>query len=134
MATRSRIGIKEESGEVRSIYCHFDGYPEGVGVVLSKHYQDADKVRQLMDLGDLSTLGAEIGEVQDFNWPNQDWCLAYGRDRGETATESREYESEFSWWIDSSNGWIDYLYLYKDGKWSYWASLRLQHMPEGTKL
>ena len=132
MATRSRIGI-EEKGRVRSIYCHYDGYPEGVGAVLSKHYQDADKVRELMELGDLSTLGAEIGEKQDFRNPNekQDWCLAYGRDREETAIDSREFDSVFHWWADSLTSWVDYVYLYRDGKWFYWA---IGDMPEATHL
>ena len=133
MATRSRIGIEEEEGRVRSIYCHYDGYPEGVGAVLSKHYQDADKVRQLMELGDLSILGAEIGEKQDFNKRNsvEDWCLAYGRDRQETATDSREFDSAFHWWADSSTSFVDYVYLYRDGKWFYWAT---GDMPEATHL
>jgi hypothetical protein len=36
MGTRSRIGLEDpETGTVRSIYCHWDGYPEGVGQRLS---------------------------------------------------------------------------------------------------
>lgn len=34
MSTRSRIGMINPYGSVSSIYCHFDGYPEGVGKTL----------------------------------------------------------------------------------------------------
>jgi len=27
MATRSRIGIKDKLGNIKSVYCHWDGYP-----------------------------------------------------------------------------------------------------------
>ena len=85
MATRSYIGVKNTDGTVDYIYCHFDGYPEHNGEILTKHYADMDKVNALMKLGDLNILGIEIGEKQDFDDyanRNRNWCLAYGRDRG----------------------------------------------------
>lgn len=84
MATRSRIGILWLDDSVTSIYCHWDGYPEHNGVILKEHYSNADKLKQLMDLGNISVLGPEIGEKQDFNAPTDGWCFAYGRDRDET--------------------------------------------------
>lgn len=90
MATRSNIGKKLPDGSIRYIYCHFDGYESGVGATLKKHYLDEKKVDALLDLGSLSVLGAEIGEKQDFNNRNkkEDWCLAYGRDRGDKDVEA----------------------------------------------
>ena len=38
MSTRSRIGIELEDGSIKSVYHHFDGYPEGLGVKLLTHY------------------------------------------------------------------------------------------------
>ena len=29
MATRSRIAIELSDGTVKSVYCHWDGYPDG---------------------------------------------------------------------------------------------------------
>ena len=92
MSTRSRIGIiRARSGEefphprqvtvsgpdyvtglkdvpvVESIYCHFDGYPEGVGQTLLDHWTTLAKVNRLIKLGDLSSLGSEIGKKHDFD-------------------------------------------------------------------
>jgi hypothetical protein len=71
MSTRSRIGIVRDSNAtkpvVESVYCHFDGYPEGVGQTLLDHWTDPAKVEHLISLGDLSVLGSEIGEKHDFD-------------------------------------------------------------------
>ena len=83
MATRSHIGVKNVDGTIDFVYCHWDGYPENNGKILVNHYQDMDKVNALMKLGDLSSLGEEIGWKHDFDkWVNGQ-CNAYGRDRGE---------------------------------------------------
>ena len=84
MATRSSISIRNEDGTYTGIYAHWDGYLSNNGRILEQHYTNEEKIRQLMALGSLSSLRPEIGERQDFNQPtSKDWCLAYGRDRGE---------------------------------------------------
>lgn len=60
MGTRSNIGILNENNTVTKIYCHWDGYPEGVGAVLKAHYTEEAKVRALMAFGDLSSIGASL--------------------------------------------------------------------------
>jgi len=72
MATRSRIGIENEHGTVRSIYCHFDGYPQGVGKTLHDNYKNREDVEKLLSLGNISELG-----------PTLETTVAYVRDRGE---------------------------------------------------
>lgn len=90
MSTRSRIGILNPNGTVTSIYCHSDGYLSGVEACLLDFYKTEEKVRALTDLGDISSLGNEIGEKHDFQGStHDDWCRAYGRDRGEKNTELR---------------------------------------------
>lgn len=100
MSTRARVGITIPEG-IESIYVHFDGYPEGVGQKLLDHWTEADKVRQLIDLGDLSQLGEEIGEKHDFDTyygsrPEAElaMCLAYGRDRGEEDVTSVKHPED----------------------------------------
>lgn len=88
MGTRSRIAVRNDDGTFSSIYCHWDGYPEHVGVTLRDHYTSKDKVQQLIALGDISLLRPEIGSKQPFNSPNYDWTVSYGRDRGETGIEA----------------------------------------------
>jgi len=120
MSTRSRIAIKTE-GKILSVYCHHDGYPEGVGNTLKEHYQDPAKILSLMDLGNLSSLGPQIGERQDFNnflTHNREWCLAYGRDRGEKDTEARIFMTPQRLVAYTTASDQEFLYLYDNG-WKY---------------
>jgi len=120
MSTRSRIAIKTE-GKILSVYCHHDGYPEGVGNTLKEHYQDPAKILSLMDLGNLSSLGPEIGEKQDFDkflTHNPEWCLAYGRDRGERDTKARIFMTPQRLVAYTTASDQEFLYLYDNG-WKY---------------
>ena len=129
MATRSNIGILNSDGTVDYIYCHFDGYVEHNGKILNEHYSEEGSVWGLIALGDLSILGPELGEKQDFNSPrkNKNWCLAYGRDRDETGIEARKCS-----YVDyTKEHFEEYVYLFTPGKgWevraygtNYWADL-----------
>lgn len=116
MATRSYIGVRNSDDTVDYIYCHYDGYPGHNGMILSNHYTSLDKVKELLALGDLSILGPEIGEKQDFNdrsTQNSNWCLAYGRDRGENrvGVKNDRFENVIK------DGGVDYVYIF-DG--DYW--------------
>lgn len=116
MATRSHIGKLNLDGTIDYIYCHWNGYPSGNGLILIKHYTTIDKVNQLLELGNLSVLNKEIGEKQDFNdrsTHNENWCLAYGRDRGESNISKRN--ATYNDLIGDDN--VDYLYVF-DG--DYW--------------
>ena len=128
MSTRSRIGVirtqhhpmdEERYGhpaewnvQVESIYCHFDGYPEGVGAILADQYTDAAKVDALLALGNLSQLGAELGEPH--NHRGSDVCLFYGRDRGEHNVEAVTHP--YSDWPEC---WQEYEYLLTATGWVY---------------
>ena len=128
MATRSLIGKLNSDGTVTSIYCHWDGYPSHNGVLLQEYWDTPFKVDQLLALGDLSSLGKEIGEQQDFNSPrNRDWCMAYGRDRGERGVDAKTVSRE-EFFGDS--GYIDYFYLYNgDFEWECYYDKELVDIP-----
>jgi hypothetical protein len=138
MSTRSYIAF-DNGDEVYMIYCHFDGYVDGVGITLNEHYTDIEKVEALMDLGDISVLGSEIGEKQDFDkphtgWPS--WCLAYGRDRGETDVEARTFVNLQHAENSFNAGGIDYMYVFDGREWLFrryghktFSSLR-EHLTE----
>lgn len=81
MATRSRIGIRESNGTVTSVYCHWDGYPEHNGDILVKYYTNEAKIRKLLDLGDMSVLGRDLGKKHRFEDRVPNTCTFYGRDR-----------------------------------------------------
>lgn len=103
MATRSTIAIQNEDGTVTGIYCHWDGYPEHNGKILVNDYTTEEKVRELIALGDISSLGSTINETE-----------AYGRDRGERSVgphkglSHREFVGKYG---------KEYHYLFKNGEW-----------------
>lgn len=58
MATSCSIGLYISDSQVTSIYCHNDGYLQGVGRVLLDNYDSTSIVSKLIKLGDLSVLGS----------------------------------------------------------------------------
>ena len=65
MGTRSRIAVMH--GTVcKSVYCHWDCYLAFNGRLLQANY-DSSKANQLVALGDLSRLRANIGEKHAFS-------------------------------------------------------------------
>jgi hypothetical protein len=117
MATRSTIAVWAEEG-IHSIYCHWDGYPEGVGLVLKENYTDIEKINELIELGDLSSLGPEIGERHLFDSDPGDWCKAYGRDRGETLFVEAKFHDGLHEWIDYHKDSVcSYGYLWNGNEW-----------------
>ena len=61
MSTNSRIGIlippldpnsSIDTAEIRSIYCHWDGYPSHMGLTLHRNFRTVDLVQELLDQGD----------------------------------------------------------------------------------
>lgn len=90
MSTNSTISIQRKDGTATSIYCHWDGYIEHNGCVLQLAYNTAEKVEELLKLGDLSSLGYYTlpSGHHTFERPEWDVCVAYHRDRGEEFRQS----------------------------------------------
>ncbi len=103
MATRSLIGIKL-GDYVKTIYCHWDGYPSGVGQTLVNNYTSPSAVFDLLELGDLSSLGATPAS-----------CTAYHRDRKEPygMVEARDVDPDQLMNVGCDYG-VDYVYVYND--------------------
>ena len=116
MATRSTIAKRNPDGSVTSVYCHWDGYPEGVGAILKEHYTDPSKIERLLDIGDISSLREDIGEQHDFD-SSSDVTTFYGRDRGETGINALTHADEHEWIGFRRGSWCEYGYLWKDGEW-----------------
>lgn len=130
MATRSTIAMEFPDGTVKQIYCHFDGYLENNGVLLNEHYNDNAKVEELLDLGDLSALGSDIGQKHPFSNPYQygsddfkkfndqykNICLFYGRDRGETGVGAKTFANFEDYRINHQYEQYEYIKRL-DGNW-----------------
>ena len=64
MSTRSTIALEFADGSVSQVYCHFDGYLDNNGALLSQNYMDPFVVRELIDLGDFSSLRESVEETR----------------------------------------------------------------------
>ena len=108
MSTRSRIGIVRDSNArkivVESVYCHFDGYPDGVGQMLLDHWTDPAKVEHLISLGDLSSLGSEIGEKHDFDKHLPDYWADPVKDMLEKLSDDEAAELRRQLEVESPHG------------------------------
>jgi len=121
MGTRSRIGVMH-GDNCKSVYCHWDGYLDHNGRILLEHY-DSSKANHLVALGDISSLGTEIGEKHDFDVRftegavGENWTKFYGRDRGETGTEFVTDDTFEKFFERADNCGAEYYYIMKDGEW-----------------
>lgn len=115
MSTRSAI-IRKTSEGYEGIYCHFDGYPEGVGATLKEHYTEESKIAALFALGDLSSLGERVDPIGPHSFSNREdgTTTAYHRDRGDDflITKGATIE-EVCNMIDH-----EYAYVWDGGKWT----------------
>jgi hypothetical protein len=95
MATRSTIALEFADGTVQAVYCHWDGYLAHNGHILQNHYSNPFILRDLIDLGDISSLRPQIGtkhafshfdtemNLEEYNALYKDMTTFYARDRGE---------------------------------------------------
>ena len=84
MATRSRIGLQLADDAILSVYHHWDGYPQWLGVMLRKKFNTREKIAELLDGGDISCIDS------DTDWDRNE-CenhVLYYNARGEN-TEPR---------------------------------------------
>ena len=61
MSTRGHIAIKENV-KYKFIYNHHDSYIDGLGITLYKYYKDVNKVKELIALGNTSSIGSIVEE------------------------------------------------------------------------
>ena len=108
MATRSRIGLLIGDESVVSVYHHWDGYPQWLGVHLRQNYTTKEKISELLDGGDISCIDS------DTNW-NLEKCepyVQYYNDRGEN-TEPR-LDQTVEDYLDNGE---EYAYLFENNEW-----------------
>lgn len=87
------------------IYCHWDGYPEGVGAALKKNFNDYEKALNLAVGGFCSVISTEDikryatrdGEEWEYIKPQQ------------TDTPKKL--------ISTIGSWAEYAYIFENGKW-----------------
>lgn len=104
MATRSTIALEFADGTIGQVYSHWDGYLAHNGKILFENYSNPFVLRDLIDLGDISSLAPTIGTkhpfshydngmtVVEFNNLYQGMTTFYGRDRGEEGCNAKSYK------------------------------------------
>lgn len=120
MATRSTIALEFADGSVGQVYCHWDGYLSHNGNILLNHYMDPFKLQKLIDIGDLSSLRPEVNpepyREHTFDNSQEDVCVFYGRDRGETGIDARYFKNFDEYKANHQYEEFEYV-LRTDGNW-----------------
>ena len=121
MATRYTIGKVQEDGmTIRSVYGHWDGYPEYAGRVLENFYTDEEKIDRLLSMGDISVLDQQIGsptERNSFDDRTEGMTTFYGRDRGEDGVSALVHANTDEWFEFRKGSWCEYAYMWDGKKW-----------------
>ena len=113
MATRSRIGLQLADGNILSVYHHWDGYPEWLGVTLNEKFNTREKVAELIDGGDISCCDSD----SDWNLNKVENHVQYYNDRGDN-TEPR-LDSNFDDYVKNGE---EYAYVFTlDHVWECYA-------------
>ena len=79
MATRARIALQLTEDSFLSVYHHWDGYPQWLGVTLNKKFNTREKVAELIDGGDISCCDSDT----DWNLEKVENHVQYYNDRGD---------------------------------------------------
>ena len=111
MSTNSRIGLRLEDGSILSVYHHWDGYPEWLGVTLKQQYNTREKVEELIDGGNMSSC------YSDNTWDIDVKCdprPLYYTERGESlddnAPKLSKNEKEYLVTTDKCCGEFAYIF------------------------
>ena len=121
MATRSTIALEFADGTIGQVYCHWDGYLAHNGKMLQEYYSNPFVLRDLIDLGSLSSLRPQIGTKHPFSmfeanmtqdeYANlyRDMCTFYGRDRGEGQSDATYFKDYLHFLVDGQAEEYDYI-------------------------
>ena len=128
MGTRSTIALEFADGSVEQVYCHWDGYLAYNGHLLLKHYSNPFVLRDLIDLGDISSLKPTIGtkhafshfgtemDQKEYEALYGEMTTFYGRDRGETGVDKKKFVDFQHYLVKHQYEEYEYI-LRKDGNW-----------------
>ena len=121
MATRSTIALEFADGTIGQVYSHWDGYLAHNGKMLFENYSNPFILRDLIDLGSISSQAPTIGTKRPFSHYDTELSLVefnnkygnmtnfYGRDRGETNTEAKYFKDYEHFLVDGQQEEYDYI-------------------------
>ena len=111
MGTRSRIGLQFADGSIFSAYHHWDGYPEGLGLILKTQYYSKAFAFVLISGGDMSSCWTKDrwDDSADGTYGPQ-----YYSQRGEDCPP-RLYADLCEYLLPDNSE--EYAYLFSNGEW-----------------
>ena len=117
MATRSRIALQLNRESLLSVYHHWDGYPQWLGVTLNKKFNTREKVAELLDGGDMSSCDSDsVYDYEKQAFVKRDPKPEYYNDRGEN-TEPR-LDLNFDDYAANATSGEEFLYVFTlDNQW-----------------
>jgi len=104
MSTRSAIGLVNDNGSITGIYCHYDGWLQGVGATLDTYYTDMSVILKVLHIGNLNQL---------METPDQ--CMLHSNLRATYNTPQFKNIDDFERYFGVS----DYYYLFCNNTWLY---------------
>ena len=121
MATRARIGIIQDDLSVLSVYHHWDGYPEWLGVTLKEHYNTKEKVAKLIDGGNMSSCWSD----NLYDYEKQEWVKREPQPEYYGGEDERPLHNvSFQRFLDEVSIWEEYVYVFvpNNGGWKAFSS------------
>ena len=117
MATRSRIALQLNTEALLSVYHHWDGYPQWLGVTLNEKFNTREKVAELIDGGDMSSCDSDnVYDYEKQAFVKRDPKPEYYNDRGEK-TEPR-LDLNFDDYAANAKSGEEFLYVFTpDHQW-----------------
>lgn len=127
MATRSSIAVRY-GDKIKAVYAHWDGYLDCNGRILINCYNDSVSASKLISMGDISSLGAVIGDKHEFDQREgyvevngiemNRQCTFFNRDRNELTTW-KSFDTVDEWIDHYEESWCEYFYLFENDEWTY---------------
>ena len=135
MATRSTIALEFADGTIGQVYSHWDGYLAHNGKILFENYSNPFILRDLIDLGGVSSLAETVGTkhpfshydvegmtLVEFNNLYGNMTTFYGRDRGETNVEATYFKDYEHFLVDGQQEEYDYILRNVNGVATWYVS------------
>ena len=135
MATRSTIALEFADGTIGQVYCHWDGYLAHNGKMLFENYSNPFILRDLIDLGGVSSLGETIGTKHPFSHYDVEGMTLveynnlygnmttfYWRDRGEGQSDATYFTDYEHFLVDGQQEEYDYILRQVNGVATWFVS------------
>lgn len=119
VSTRARFGILNSNGTITSVYHHWDGYPDWLGKRLVENYSDENKLREVMNGGDMSSIESD----RTWNSTTREPQPLYYKERGENCPAKMSLNLSV-YHEHAKDCGAEFWYLFHDGKWTCYQEKR----------